>query len=894
MKDIHKALCIRKVSNWSKISKEHKFESSMFNPDKINNDIDILSPKIKHLLNHIKELDEKDMKENNTYYKHFIFSDVKQGGYGAKILTSALIANGKHLSYNKNLKLKSDEELLKTKNENILLLSSTPIFKEIITSKIKKEFFSKFNERPNNIFGELIRFIILDNGFKEGIDLFDVKYIHILEPQISSADQKQVIGRGTRTCGQKGLIFNPNYGWKLNVYIYDTDISYNMLDILETSTLFTEYIKLLGIDLRKFILSENLDKLLVEGSVDYELNKNIHDYNILNNKTGGAKLLNSKIIKCDGKCGKSRPTKDISLGIAYLIAAYFSLDKELPSKLKLYKSSRTFFCEYLQESPEFCSRLQEIKNNPSEFIKKYENIIVKAIKNKYHWKISTSSRILFLKLIRNNLQKQKHIEVLQKELELDEFKLNEIDNKIIKKDNIPIINKSIIFDRQLSYENMKTYINQNYSSYKWDKIKLENLCEDTRKETKNEEKLNNFKIVELSPTQKFISDYFTPNNPLKGMLLYHSVGSGKTCCAINTATKSFEKENYTILWVTRSSLKSDIWKNMFDMICSETIIDKIKNNKINIPVKLEDKIKLLSQSWSIKPMSYKQFSNMISGNNSFYKDLVKKNGETDPLRKTLLIIDEAHKLYGGTDLLANEKPNMEKLKKAIQNSYNISGKDSVRILLMSATPYTNDPMEVIKLLNLLKEEKEYITDNFDDFYSEYINENNEFTIKSKIDFLNKISGYISYLNRSQDARQFAIPEIVKLNVPMSYSSLPTEKKVIENFETKLKEQEELIENLKIEEKDTKLLLTEKKKIIKKGCNIYTGEQKKYCEEQAKEHAKKIDEEIKSNKILIEKELQNIKTNIKSLRNIKNENIKLIREEPSQESVIRRDCFSSKK
>ena len=55
---------------------------------------------------------------------------------------------------------------------------------------------------------------------KEGIDLFDVKYVHIFEPSMTIADLKQTIGRATRTCGQKGLEFIPNIGWPLYVYNY--------------------------------------------------------------------------------------------------------------------------------------------------------------------------------------------------------------------------------------------------------------------------------------------------------------------------------------------------------------------------------------------------------------------------------------------------------------------------------------------------------------------------------------------------------------------------------------------------------------------------------------------------------------------------------------------------
>lgn len=81
----------------------------------------------------------------------------------------------------------------------------------------KKTILGAFNERPANVHGRRMRVIIFDSGFKEGIDLFDVKYVHIFEPSMTLADLKQTVGRATRTCGQKGLDFVPNMGWPLFV-----------------------------------------------------------------------------------------------------------------------------------------------------------------------------------------------------------------------------------------------------------------------------------------------------------------------------------------------------------------------------------------------------------------------------------------------------------------------------------------------------------------------------------------------------------------------------------------------------------------------------------------------------------------------------------------------------
>jgi hypothetical protein len=135
------------------------------------------------------------------------------------------------------------------------------------------------------------------------------------------------------------------------------------------------------------------------------------------------------------------------------------------------------------------------------------------------------------------------------------------------------------------------------------------------------------------------------------MLYWHSVGTGKTCSAIATASNSFELDNYTILWVTRHTLKPDIWKNIYSQVCSATIKQKLEDG-VQIPeVMTGNFLKYLDNKW-VEPISYKQFSNLIAGKNNYYNELVKRNGKDDPLRKTFIIIDEAHKIFA-EDVPAN-------------------------------------------------------------------------------------------------------------------------------------------------------------------------------------------------------------------------------------------------
>jgi len=242
---------------------------------------------------------------NKNMEKHLsisFFSDIKAGGQGAKMLASGLISSGWNLAYKSELKnrdkfqqpqsektepdwgpleLLSQADLLTTRKNNFYLLSSVPVFEKPISVRMKKDILATFNSRPENIYGDLARIIVMDSGFKEGIDLFDIKYVHIFEPSINLADQKQVIGRGTRTCGQKGLEFHPTQGWPLEVFIYDLEIPEKMqFSLLGADTAHNLLIRAMNADVRLANFGYDIERLAVVGSVDYELNKNVHNFQV--------------------------------------------------------------------------------------------------------------------------------------------------------------------------------------------------------------------------------------------------------------------------------------------------------------------------------------------------------------------------------------------------------------------------------------------------------------------------------------------------------------------------------------------------------------------------------------------------------------------------------------
>ena len=248
-------------------------------------------------------------------------------------------------------------------------------------------------------------------------------------------------------------------------------------------------------------------------------------------------------------------------------------------------------------------------------------------------------------------------------------------------------------------------------------------------------------------------------SPYHGLLAFHSVGTGKTCLAIATATTHFEPRGWTILYVTKTTLKGDVWKNMFDQVCSVVFKRKIEKG-FKLPDTRSAQMRLLSKSWNqIQPLSYKQFSNMLKGKNSLSAKLKNINGTIDPLQKTLVIIDEAHKLFV-SDMPPSERVDIKAVRNALQHSYKVSKENSVKLLLMTGTPYTDNPMDMVQLLNLLLESEKQLPEEFNGFAKEFLDEQGEFTKQGQTQFMDRIAGLVSYLNRENDRRTFSYPIVM--------------------------------------------------------------------------------------------------------------------------------------
>ena len=241
-------------------------------------------------------------------------------------------------------------------------------------------------------------------------------------------------------------------------------------------------------------------------------------------------------------------------------------------------------------------------------------------------------------------------------------------------------------------------------------------------------KSNTFKLL---THQKVVTDYLNLYTPYRGLLLYYSLGSGKTCTSIAIA-EGMKSEKQVVL-MTPASLKMNFFselkkcgdllyrKNQYWEFISldgqqETL--KILMKALNLPKAYIEK---KSGAWMVdvkKPANFSQLSesdqesvddqlnNMIRAKyiDVNYNGLTRKKLEefTDdnsknPFDHKTVIIDEAHNFVSR---IVNSLKDKKSISYTLYN-YLMDATD-VRIVLLTGTPIINYPNEIAVLYNILR------------------------------------------------------------------------------------------------------------------------------------------------------------------------------------------------
>lgn len=106
-----------------------------------------------------------------------------------------------------------------------------------IKRDIRKYFFNNNAAGMTNMYGEVINLLMISSSGAEGIDLKNVRYVHITEPYWHPVRVDQVIGRAKRICSHKDL---PEELQNVTVFMYL--LSYNKKLLKDKESLYTQLI----------------------------------------------------------------------------------------------------------------------------------------------------------------------------------------------------------------------------------------------------------------------------------------------------------------------------------------------------------------------------------------------------------------------------------------------------------------------------------------------------------------------------------------------------------------------------------------------------------------------------------------------------------------------------
>jgi len=209
-----------------------------------------------------------------------------------------------------------------------------------------------------------------------------------------------------------------------------------------------------------------------------------------------------------------------------------------------------------------------------------------------------------------------------------------------------------------------TWILANFAKYKLPEVKRDpdfDACREKQKE--------GFKQYQL-----FISTILDYNGPYKDLLIYHGLGAGKTASAINLYNVLY---NSTPGWNVFILLKATLRPNWIGEL-ERWLQNEDKKYRM-------DNIKFISYD---APNADKTFMDAV------------KNA--DSAKKNFYIIEESHNFI--RNVYSNISSGVGKRAQSIYD-YIIQDKrdnDSVRLILLSATPSINRPFELALLFNMLR------------------------------------------------------------------------------------------------------------------------------------------------------------------------------------------------
>lgn len=214
----------------------------------------------------------------------------------------------------------------------------------------------------------------------------------------------------------------------------------------------------------------------------------------------------------------------------------------------------------------------------------------------------------------------------------------------------------------------------------------------------------------LEHQERVITRLFNPEN--KGIIAFHSMGSGKTFTALSAAVKAVNEYKTPALFIVPASLVNNVYKEI-------------------------EKHGLSSLNKNIEVYSYEKASLII--------DTLLKN------RYSLLVFDEAHRLRNAT---TNRVKNLSKL---VSNSE--------KVLLLTGTAGYNHPSDITSLINIINQNNQ-LPNTHTAFEKEYV-DNKTWELKKKGQLREVLNKYVDKYSVPTNNSDYPRIDRHIIQVPMS-------------------------------------------------------------------------------------------------------------------------------
>ena len=298
---------------------------------------------------------------------------------------------------------------------------------------------------------------------------------------------------------------------------------------------------------------------------------------------------------------------------------------------------------------------------------------------------------------------------------------------------------------------------------------------------KTQEKLCKPRIFELASHQQFVKNFLSFQTPYNSLLLFHGLGTGKTCSAISVTEEQRDYitqmgiNNPTII-VANKKVQESFKLQLFD----ESKLIRIKGNWTihgcvgnkfikevnpmnstlfkNLDIEKSKKILVKQINKIIKKyyifMGYTEFANKIgklvdkyrlyNNENESEKDRnIKLKAIEKEFSNRMVVIDEVHNIRVIFD---EQGKNMKKTSNNFLNLVNYT--QNMKLLLLTGTPMFNNSKEIIWILNLMNaNDNRYQINEYDVFNNKGVltNEGEELLIQKSIGYISFVQGEDPFL-----------------------------------------------------------------------------------------------------------------------------------------------------